>query len=124
MNVKFFKCLNCGNVVMKVVDHSVPVFCCGARMTELKPNTVDASNEKHVPVVTRIDDNTIEVKVGSAPHPMTLEHHIDFIYVVTENSGIRVDLTDEPSAVITVGPHKVLAVYEYCNLHGLWMTEP
>lgn len=123
MNVKFFKCLNCGNVVMKVVDHSVPVFCCGARMTELKPNTVDASNEKHVPVVTRIDDNTIEVKVGSAPHPMTLEHHIDFIYVVTENSGIRVDLTDKPSAVITVGPHKVLAVYEYCNLHGLWMTE-
>ncbi|MGN1264283.1 MAG: desulfoferrodoxin family protein [Muribaculaceae bacterium] len=123
MNVKFFKCLNCGNVVMKVVDHSVPVFCCGARMTELKPNTVDASNEKHVPVVTRIDDNTIEVKVGSAPHPMTLEHHIDFIYVVTENSGIRVDLTDEPSAVITVGPHKVLSVYEYCNLHGLWMTE-
>lgn len=123
MNVKFFKCLNCGNVVMKVVDHSVPVFCCGARMTELKPNTVDASNEKHVPVVTRIDDNTIEVKVGSAPHPMTLEHHIDFIYVVTEKSGIRVDLTTEPSAVITVGPHKVLAVYEYCNLHGLWMTE-
>lgn len=124
MNVKFFKCLNCGNVVMKVVDHSVPVFCCGARMTELKPNTVDASTEKHVPVVRKIDDNTIEITVGSAPHPMTLEHHIDFIYVVTESSGIRVDLSDKPSAVITVGPHKVLAVYEYCNLHGLWMTEP
>ena len=123
MNVKFFKCLNCGNVVMKVVDHSVPVFCCGARMTELKPNTVDADTEKHVPVITTIDNHTIEVKIGSLPHPMTLEHHIDFIYVVTENSGIRVDLTDEPSAVITVGPHKVLAVYEYCNLHGLWMTE-
>lgn len=93
-------------------------------MTELKPNTVDASTEKHVPVVRKIDDNNIEVTVGSAPHPMTLEHHIDFIYVVTESSGIRVDLSDKPSAVITVGPHKVLAVYEYCNLHGLWMTEP
>lgn len=122
MNVKFFKCLNCGNVVMKVVDHSVPVFCCGARMTELKPNTVDADTEKHVPVITTIDNHTIEVKIGSLPHPMSTEHHIDFIYVLTTEGGIVVPLDAEPRANISVDAQKVLEVYAYCNLHGLWMT--
>lgn len=123
MNVKFFKCLNCGNVVMKVVDHNVPVFCCGARMSELKPNTVDADTEKHLPVVTAVDDHNIEVKIGSVPHPMTTEHNIGFIYVLTTTGGLVVPLDAEPRAVISVEPQKVLEVYAYCNLHGLWMTQ-
>lgn len=108
---------------MKVVDSKVPVVCCGEQMQELIPNTVDASGEKHVPVVTRQDDCTIEVRVGSLAHPMVPEHHIAFIYVETENGGIRVDLKDEPNARICVCKDKPVAVYEYCNLHGLWKTE-
>ena len=61
-------------------------------MQELIPNTVDASNEKHVPVVTRLDDCRIKVEVVSVPHPMLPEHHIAFIYVEMENGGIRIDL--------------------------------
>ena len=123
MATKFYKCNHCGNVVVKVVDSKVPVVCCGEKMQELVPNTVDASNEKHVPVVTRLDDCRIKVEVGSVAHPMTPEHHISFIYVETENGGIQVNLKDKPEAVICVCHDKPVAVYEYCNLHGLGKTE-
>ena len=123
MATKFYKCNHCGNVIEKVVDSKVPVVCCGEKMQELIPNTVDASGEKHVPVVTRLDDCRIKVEVGSVAHPMTPEHHISFIYVETENEGIRVNLKDKPEAVVCVCSEKPIAVYEYCNLHGLWKTE-
>ena len=123
MTTKFYKCAHCGNVVMKVVDNKVPVFCCGQKMEELVPNTVDASGEKHLPVVTDLGNGLLKVEVGSVAHPMTEEHHIAFIYVEMENGGIRVDLKDKPEAVVCVCSGKPIAVYEYCNLHGLWKTE-
>ena len=123
MATKFYKCATCGNVIQKVVDSKVPVVCCGEKMQELVPNTVDASNEKHVPVVTRVDDCHIKVEVGSVAHPMLPEHHIAFIYVETDNGGIRIDLKDKPEAVVCVCESKVKAVYEYCNIHGLWKLE-
>ena len=123
MATKFYKCLLCGNVVEKVVDSGVSVVCCGKEMMELVPNTVEASGEKHIPVVTRIDERTIKVEVGSVPHPMLPEHHIAFIYVETEDGGIRVNLKDKPEAIICTCTSKAIAVYEYCNLHGLWKTE-
>ena len=122
MAVKFFRCRHCGNVIQKVVDSRVPVVCCGEQMQELVPGTVDASVEKHLPAVTMMDGNILKVEVGSVAHPMLPEHHIAFIYVETANGGIRVDLKDKPEAVIALGNEKAVAVYEYCNLHGLWKT--
>ena len=92
-------------------------------MEELIPNTVDASGEKHVPVATLLEGGLLNVKVGSVAHPMEEAHHIAFIYVETENGGIRIDLKDKPEAVVSLGDEKAVAVYEYCNLHGLWKTE-
>ncbi len=123
MATKFYKCNHCGNVIVKVVDAGVPVVCCGEKMVELVPNTVDASGEKHLPVVTVLDNNNIKVEVGSVHHPMLPEHHISFVYVETENGGIQVNLKDKPEAVVYLGEEKAVAVYEYCNLHGLWKTE-
>ena len=123
MTTKFYKCETCGNVVVKLVDSKVPLVCCGSKMQELVPNTVDASNEKHVPQVTMLENNMIKVEVGSGAHPMTEEHHIAFIYVETDKGGIKVDLKDKPEAVVALGDAKPLVVYEYCNLHGLWKTE-
>ena len=108
---------------MRVVDSNVPVVCCGEEMAELVANTEEASVEKHLPVVTKNDDYTIKVDVGSVPHPMLPEHHIAFIYLETETGGIRIDLTDKPEAVFCTCSNKPIAVYEYCNLHGLWKTE-
>ncbi|MBQ4632061.1 MAG: desulfoferrodoxin [Prevotella sp.] len=123
MATKFYKCSHCGNVIIKAVDSGVRVVCCGKPMEELVANTVEASTEKHLPVVTRVDDNHIKVEVGSIAHPMMPEHHIAFVYVETDKGCVKVDLTDKPEAVVAVGDSKVLAVYEYCNLHGLWKTE-
>lgn len=123
MTTKFYKCRHCGNVIVKFYDSKVPVVCCGEQMQEMIPNTVDASNEKHLPVLTWLDDRRVKIDIGSAPHPMLPEHHIVFIYVETEHGGIRVDLKNKPEAIVCVGEDKPVAVYEYCNLHGLWKTE-
>lgn len=123
MKAKFYKCRHCGNVIVKMVDSGVPVMCCGEQMQELKPNTTDAAGEKHVPVVTDLGNGRIRVDVGSVAHPMLPEHHISFIYVETENGGLHKSLADKPSAEFYVGDEKVVAVYEYCNLHGLWAVE-
>ena len=123
MAVKFYKCRHCGNVLVKFVDSGVPVVCCGEKMQELVPGTVDASVEKHLPVVTKLDDCRLKVDVGSVPHPMLPGHHIAFIYVETEHGGIRIDLKDKPEAIVCTCADKPVAVYEYCNLHGLWKTE-
>lgn len=125
MAVKFYKCPICGNVIEKVVDSGVAVVCCGKKMEELVPNTVDASGEKHVPVATRIDECSLKVEVGSVTHPMMPEHHIAFIYLENENGGVRIDLPHDgkPEAVFCTCSGKPVAVYEYCNLHGLWKAE-
>lgn len=122
MATKFYRCNHCGNVIVKVVNSDVPVVCCGEKMTELLPNTVDASGEKHVPVVTKINEQTIKVEVGSVAHPMLKEHHIAFIYIETETGGKLVNLNDKPEATVYLGNDRATAVYEYCNLHGLWKT--
>ena len=123
MATQFYKCAHCGNVVQKVVDNKVPVFCCGQKMEELVPGTVEASVEKHLPVVTDLGNGVLRVEVGSVHHPMLDEHHIAFVYVETERGGIRIDLKDEPVCEVYVGHDRPVAVYEYCNLHGLWKVD-
>ena len=120
---KFYICEKCGNIVEKHENSGVPLVCCGQKMSELVPGTVEASVEKHLPVVEKVDDCKLRIKVGSTEHPMLPEHHIAFVYVEFEDGGTRIDLTDKPGAEVCVCGRKPVAVYEYCNLHGLWKTE-
>lgn len=122
METKFFFCRRCGNVIVKLVDSGVVPVCCGEEMIELIPNTTDGMVEKHLPVIERVDDCTVRVKVGSEPHPMHKEHYISFVYVETEKGGqLRyLDLDKMPEAEICTCKDKITAVYCYCNLHGLW----
>ena len=121
---KFFICKHCGNMVGLIDNKGVPMVCCGEKMTELVPNTVEASVEKHLPAVTETEGG-IEVQVGSVPHPMTEEHHIAFVYVETRCGGQRKGMSpgDEPKAAFSFADDEPVAVYAYCNLHGLWKTE-
>lgn len=122
---KFYICKHCGNMIGMIKSSGVNVVCGGDPMTELKPNTVEASQEKHLPVVT-IEGNIVKVKVGSVEHPMTEEHHIAWIYLETEQGGQRKKLAvgSKPEAEFALaGGDKVVGVYEYCNLHGLWLTK-
>lgn len=125
MTTKFYLCTTCGNVIFKFIDSGVDVDCCGHQMLELIPSTNDSVKEKHLPVVECHLNGAIKVKVGSIPHPMTPEHHISFIYLETEHGGqIKYLMPDEaPEAVFHECKDKPVAVYEYCNIHGLWKTE-
>lgn len=126
MEAKFYVCPICGNVINKVVDSNVVPVCCGKPMEQLHPNKVDASHEKHVPVVNQEDDYSLTVRIGSEPHPMTESHHIKFVYLETENGGQIHYFTHEDKVAETkfcCTKDKPVAVYAYCNLHGLWKTD-
>jgi len=121
---KFYICKHCGNIIEILNSSGVSVVCCGEKMQELIPGTVDASLEKHVPVVT-VDGDTVTVKVGSVAHPMIPEHYIQWIYLKTDKATHRRCLNpgEEPEAVFTLNGEKPVSAYEYCNLHGLWKTD-
>jgi superoxide reductase len=93
-------------------------------MQLLEAGTVDASREKHIPEV-EIDGELLHVTVGAVLHPMTEPHHIAWIYVQFEDGGqlVYLDHEGEPKATVALGGRKPVAVYEYCNLHGLWKKE-
>ena len=124
MKTKFYICRHCGNIVAYVENKGVPVMCCGQKMEPLEPNTVDAANEKHLPVVT-VSGDSVKVSVGEVVHPMEEKHFIQWVYVQTENGGQRKILNpgDAPVVEFVLKDDKAVAVYAYCNLHGLWMTE-
>ena len=122
MEQKFFICEHCGNIIAMVKASGVPIVCCGQNMTELISGTVDASLEKHVPVY-EIKDSKVYVTIGSVLHPMLEEHHIEWISLQTKQGNQRKQLNpgDEPKACFCIcDGDEVEAVYEYCNLHGLW----
>lgn len=123
-NVKFYICNHCGNIITKIEDSSVPVVCCGEKMSEIVANTVEASVEKHLPVVA-VEGNVVNVSVGSVAHPMAEEHHIGWVYLQTDCGGQLkyLPVGSNPSVAFAVGEEKPVAVYAYCNLHGLWKTE-
>ena len=125
MALKFFKCRHCGNVITKLVDSTVPVVCCGEKMAELVPNTSEGAGEKHIPIIN-VNGSVVDIAVSTVRHPSVPEHFIRFIVLETSN-GFRVkDLTagETPEASFAINEdEKVVAAYEYCNLHGLWKSE-
>ena len=124
MEQKFYICKHCGNIIAKVKDSGVPVVCCGEKMAELVPGTTDAAVEKHVPVY-EVKDGKVYVTVGSVEHPMLPEHYIEWVSLQTKQGNQRKCLKpgEAPKVYFLLAGEKPLAVYAYCNLHGLWKTE-
>ncbi len=122
MEMKFYRCKKCGQIVAIVEKKACPIMCCGEPMEEIIPGTTDAAVEKHVPVY-EVKDNKVYVTVGEVEHPMLAEHYIEWIALQTKNGNQRKTLKPEeaPKAVFAIlEDDEVLAVYAYCNLHGLW----
>ena len=121
---RFYVCEHCGNLIGMINDSGVNVVCCGQKMTKLIPGTVEASAEKHIPVA-EIDGNSVKVTVGSVEHPMVEEHSILWVYLQTDKGGQRKALEVGKAPVVTfaLADEKPIAVYAYCNLHGLWKNE-
>jgi superoxide reductase len=116
-----YKCDSCGHIVEMLHAGQGQMFCCGKPMRAFKENTVDASMEKHVPVVNKAGDG-IEVKVGSVPHPMEKDHYIEWIEAVKDGKVLSrqyLNPGDAPEAKFKTDA-KGVVVREFCNLHGLW----
>ena len=125
MEMKFYRCKHCGQIIAIVKKTEAKVVCCGDVMEEIVPGSMDASLEKHVPQF-RVDGDTVIVNVGSIDHPMIPEHYIEWVAIQTKDGNQRKALKPntkpEVSFKISKGD-EVLAVYAYCNLHGLWRNQ-
>lgn len=119
--MQVYKCKKCGSLVSEIIDGGF----CGGNMDLVEANTTDAATEKHVPVV-EVSGNKVVAKVGEVEHPMLEEHHIQSIILETKN-GFQVKKLhagDKPCAIFLLAEgEEAVAVYEYCNLHGLWKKE-
>ena len=130
MKQQFYRCPVCGNIIEKMFDSGVTPECCGQPMEVLQPNITDGKHEYHVPVAEPIGDNQLKVKIGKEPHPMTKEHHIQFITLETcdcdnrrGSMSVWLKPDDKPEYTFTVCPKNVVSIFAYCNLHGLWQLD-
>ena len=116
---EIYKCEICGNIVEVIHGAGGTLVCCGQSMKLMKENEVDASLEKHVPI---IEGN--KVKVGSVEHPMTEEHYIEWIEVIMDGKAYREFLLPggSPEAFFPVKGENITA-REYCSVHGLWKNK-
>jgi superoxide reductase len=122
MNIYY--CEKCGRICYTYPVDS-PLDCCKEPMILLEPKKKEEGNEKHLPVVEKLGGNKISVKVGSVEHPMLEKHFIQWIFI---ENGDRYQIKtfnpgEKPYAEFDVDLNQPVKVYEYCNIHGLWMTE-
>ncbi|MBU0899179.1 MAG: desulfoferrodoxin [Nanoarchaeota archaeon] len=117
---EIYKCNICGNIVEVLHTGGGTLVCCGENMHLMKDNTVNASKEKHVPVIEKTEKG-ITVKVGSVEHPMEDAHYIEWIQILADGRAGRVFLKpgEAPEANFCIKAKKI-EVRAYCNLHGLW----
>ena len=118
--LEVYRCETCGNMVELVHGGAGTLVCCNEPMKLMKENSVDASTEKHVPVIEK-NGGGITVKVGSVAHPMEEKHYIEWIEVLVDGAVYRQFLAPggKPEASFSVSGTAVTA-REYCSLHGLW----
>ena len=123
--MKFYICSHCGNIITYVRDNGVPIVCCGEKMKELVPGSVEAAHEEHIPVI-RVNGGEVTVHVGSVDHPMLAEHWIEWIALETtagvQCKALAPGMAPECKFMLADGDAPV-AAYAYCNLHGLWSAE-
>ncbi len=127
MKVNFYRCPMCGNIIVKMFDGGVVPMCCGKSMELLKANTTDGKSEYHVPMMEKVDDRRVRIKIGKESHPMVKDHYIQFIFVETcskhgHHAGrfVWLNPNDKPECTFCVCPEDIVSIYEYCSVHGLW----
>ena len=115
-----YKCDVCGNIVEVLHTGVGALVCCGAEMRKFDANTTDAAQEKHVPVIEKIEGG-YKVRVGSVVHPMEEKHYIEWIELIADGKAYRQFLKpgDLPEAIFKIEA-SVITAREYCNIHGLW----
>ncbi len=122
MMTNFYTCGDCGNIMLEMGKPEE--LCRDGSLKLIEANSVDAAQEKHVPVVS-YENGFVKIKIGSQPHPMLPEHYIEWVYVQTSFGGVfcHLDPGDPPEAAFHLKADEVQSVYAYCNIHGLWKAK-
>ena len=120
---EIYKCEACGNIVEVIEGGGAELVCCGEEMKLMSENTVDAAQEKHVPVIEK-SDGTVKGIVGDVPHPMEEKHYIQWIELIADGRSYRqfLEPNQRPEAEFRITAERLTA-REYCNLHGLWKAD-
>lgn len=115
-----YKCDECAGIIEVITRGDGGLNCCTKTMVLQKEKTEETGlTEKHRPVVIQEDDGAT-IKIGSVPHPMTEEHQIEWVEVITKGKICRYthEVGDEPEVRSWLKDHSY--VRAYCNIHGLW----
>lgn len=126
--LQLYHCQVCTNLTEVIVSGVGELVCCGKPMVLMEPQKMDEEmlHEKHVPVFTKIDDGSVEIRVGSIPHPMENEHYIQFIEAISQDKKSvhqrYLNPGETPSMNLKNAEGKMSA-REFCNIHGLWEGE-
>jgi superoxide reductase len=120
--LEVYKCEACGNIIEVLHGAGGELVCCGSPMVLQEENTVDAAQEKHVPVVEKVDGGYL-VKVGNVAHPMEEKHFIEWIELIADGKSYTQFLNpgDAPEATFNIDADSVTA-REYCTVHGQWKS--
>ena len=108
---RFYVCPVCGNVIHGL--GTAVVSCCGITLPPLEAEEPD---EDHAVTVEKVEDELFL----SLRHPMTKEHYISFLALVTTDRLQLVKLYPEGNAETRVQPRGRGGLYWYCNRHGLY----
>ncbi|MFO8032408.1 MAG: desulfoferrodoxin [Desulfohalobiaceae bacterium] len=121
--LEIYKCNVCGNIVEVLHGGAGELVCCGQSMQLIQAGTVDAAQEKHVPVLEKTAQG-YKVKVGSVAHPMEEKHYIEWVELIADGKAYRQFLKpgEQPEAEFCIQAEKITA-REYCNIHGLWEAQ-
>ncbi|MEG0873928.1 MAG: desulfoferrodoxin family protein [Clostridiales bacterium] len=119
--MELYICETCGSMLWRVKNGAHPV-CCGNPMKVVKANSVEASQEKHIPVVKK-EDGKFVIEVGSVEHPMVAEHYIEWIAAIGDNIVLKKEFKPGEKPTLTVCDRGFNEFYAYCNIHGLWKGE-
>jgi len=120
--LELYKCPVCDTVVEIVNELSLELVCCGPPMVRLEEQPASPDSEPHAPIVIR-DGDRLCVRIGAKGHPMSVNHRICWIEVVTDGAVHRQILSpgQAPQADFAIGDEDV-TVRAYCNRHGLWRS--
>lgn len=125
---QIYKCNVCGNIVELLHIGGGELVCCGQPMDLMQEKAQEEDQEKHIPVIEELPANQcqgkdgVRIKVGEVEHPMTEEHYIEWIEIITEDGkrGKKFLQRGDKPEVEFYTRKKVIGARAYCNIHGLW----
>lgn len=147
---RFFICTVCDNLIIQEKDSKsqFSFCCCGKKMKELIPQTSGEKSEDHLPILKFTGgisaSHAAIVEIGNKPHPMTEDHHIEWVYLRTAQGGqlkylklnrfsqVTFALAEEDAYAYCSRPvckdcvfhcKKGFAAYAFCNKDGLWKVQ-